>query len=62
MITTEQFNAIQLERVKQAEEIAKLRNALSYYADDKHYEGYCEGYFASDITEDSGYIAREALK
>lgn len=47
---------------KQAEEIAKLRKALSYYADEKHYEGYCAGYFASDITEDEGHIAREALK
>lgn len=49
-------------RQKQTEEIAKLRKALSYYADEKHYGGYCAGYFAADITEDSGDIAREALK
>lgn len=44
------------------EENKRLRKALSYYADEKHYEPY--GAFntgSCDITEDEGYIARQAL-
>lgn len=43
-------------------EIERLQKALSYYADEKHYEPY--GAFntgSCDITEDEGYIARQAL-
>lgn len=43
-------------------EIERLREALSYYADEKHYEPY--GAFntgSCDVTEDEGYIARQAL-
>lgn len=44
-------------------EIERLRKALSYYADEKHYEPYCipMGDYASDVTEDNGEIARQAL-
>ncbi|WP_342550931.1 hypothetical protein MKX57_09250 [Lysinibacillus sp. FSL M8-0216] len=41
-----------------------LREALEYYADTKHYEPYCipVGDYASDVTEDNGEIARQALQ
>lgn len=44
-------------------EVERLREALSYYADTKHYEPYCiqTGDYASDVTEDNGEIARQAL-
>ncbi|MBL3729317.1 hypothetical protein JIN86_06845 [Lysinibacillus sp. HST-98] len=44
-------------------EVERLRKALSYYADEKHYEPYCipMGDYASDVTEDNGEIARQAL-
>lgn len=48
--------------VDKDEENKQLRKALSYYADEKHYEPY--GAFdtgSCDITEDGGYIARQAL-
>ncbi|MDM5231444.1 hypothetical protein [Lysinibacillus pakistanensis] len=44
------------------EENKRLRKALSYYADEKHYEPYGALNTGScDITEDEGYIARQAL-
>lgn len=44
-------------------EINRLRQALSYYADKKHYELYCIGEpIPCDITEDHGHIARQALE
>ncbi|AVK98868.1 hypothetical protein LSP03_19690 [Lysinibacillus sphaericus] len=45
------------------EENKRLRKALEYYADTKHYEPYCipVGDYASDVTEDNGEIARQAL-
>jgi len=44
-------------------EVERLRKVLSYYADEKHYEPYCipMGDYASDVTEDNGEIARQAL-
>lgn len=44
-------------------EVERLRKALSFYADEKHYEPYCipMGDYASDVTEDNGEIARQAL-
>lgn len=46
-------------------EVERLRKALSYYADEKHYEPYCipiqMGDYASDVTEDTGEIARQTL-
>ncbi|OEC03477.1 hypothetical protein GY31_01715 [Lysinibacillus sphaericus] len=48
--------------VDKDEENKQLRKALSYYADEKHYELYCIGEpIPCDITEDGGYIARQAL-
>ncbi|AHN24372.1 hypothetical protein [Lysinibacillus varians] len=46
------------------EENKRLRKALEYYADTKHYEPYCipVGDYASDVTEDNGEIARQALQ
>lgn len=45
-----------------AKENERLRKALEFYADGQHYEPYCIGEMgASDVTEDAGYIAREAL-
>lgn len=44
-------------------EVERLRKALKYYSDEKHYETYAiidEN--PCDITEDGGHIAREALK
>ncbi|TKI52852.1 hypothetical protein FC756_26980 [Lysinibacillus mangiferihumi] len=45
------------------EENKRLREALEYYADTKHYEPYCipVGDYATDVTEDNGEIARQAL-
>lgn len=43
----------------------RLRKALKYYADKNHYEPYGianKNNFACDITEDEGYIARQALE
>lgn len=48
--------------VKDAE-IERLRKALEYYADEKHYEPYAiTEVNPCDITEDGGHIASEALK
>jgi len=48
--------------VDKDEENKQLRKALSYYADEKHYEPYCIGEpIPCDVTEDGGYIARQAL-
>ncbi|WP_421927689.1 helix-turn-helix domain-containing protein [Lysinibacillus capsici] len=46
------------------DENKRLRKALEYYADTKHYEPYCiaVGDYASDVTEDNGEIARKALE
>lgn len=47
----------------QQQEIEQLRKALEYYADEKHYEPYAiTDVNPCDITEDGGYIAREALR
>lgn len=45
------------------DENKRFREALEYYADSKHYEPYCipMGDYASDVTEDNGEIARQAL-
>lgn len=45
------------------EENKQLRKALEYYANTKHHEPYCiqMGDYASDVTEDNGEIARQAL-
>lgn len=42
---------------EQAEEIAKLRKALEFYADDRNYYTKVE----YDVSDDGGKIAREAL-
>jgi|GEM_PF-5660596 len=46
------------------DENKRLRKALEYYADTKHYEPYCiaVGDYASDVTEDNGEIARKVLE
>lgn len=51
------------ELIRAETENARLRKALEYYADEKHYEPYAiTDVNPCDITEDGGYIAREALK
>jgi len=53
-----------LARKYRAEKTEKeqLHKALEYYADKKHYEPYAiVDVNPCDITEDGGYIAREAL-
>ena len=40
----------------------RLREALEYYADKKHYEEYFFNKDTCDVTEDEGYIARKALE
>lgn len=46
------------------DENKRLREALEYYANTEHYEPYCipMGDYASDVTEDNGEIARQALE
>lgn len=55
--------ALMTETERKEEEIVRLRKALEYYADEKRYEPYAViDVNPCDITEDGGYIAREALK
>ena len=43
-------------------ENARLRKALEFYADEIHYDSYFSEAETCDVTEDGGYIAREALQ
>lgn len=43
-------------------EVERLRKALEYYADEKHYEPYNFNCYGCDVTEDDGMIARLALE
>ena len=45
-----------------AKENKRYREALKYYADEKHYEPYCIDGYGCDVTEDCGEIARKALE
>lgn len=45
-----------------SKELYRLREALEYYADKKHYEEYFFNKYTCDVTEDEGYIARKALE
>lgn len=61
----EVFYEIDIEKLlKVEEENQRLREALEYYADTKHYEPYCipMADYASDVTEDNGEIARKVLE
>lgn len=50
----------EVERVQTENE--RLRKALEYYADEIHYDSYFFEAETCDVTEDGGYIAREALR
>lgn len=63
MVETLMINGAEYVIDEMVSEIKKLRKALEYYADEKHYEPYAiVDVNPCDITEDGGYIAREALE
>lgn len=56
------LDCTELAEVKVRMEVERLREALSYYADKLHYEPYFMKDGTCDVTEDEGYIARQALE
>lgn len=63
MVETLMINGPEYVVDEMVSEIKRLRKALEYYADEKHYETYAViDENPCDITEDGGYIAREALE
>lgn len=62
MVETMMINGPEYVVDEMVAEIKKLRKALEYYADETHYVPYViVDVNPCDITEDGGYIAREAL-
>lgn len=61
----EYFNALLGQRIRHLDmlraENNRLRAALEFYADEKHYEPYNFNCYGCDVTEDEGIIARTAL-
>lgn len=61
----EYFNALLGQRIRHLEKLRaendRLRAALEFYADEKHYEPYNFNCYGCDVTEDEGIIARTAL-
>ena len=57
------FELCLIQRIEKLEQQNKrYREALKYYADEKHYESYCIDGYGCDVTEDGGEIARQALE